>query len=121
MLRLSQLLAASNQPQLQTYNFYQPALQLQQAVAAALPQLQQQQHPLSSPQQQRHASTDAAAVAESSSSNKTPIRYPTKHEQRVAHLKFCQARAAWRRQVSSSSIRSSHNLPVALVSGPVPS
>jgi hypothetical protein len=101
MLRLS-MLAASQQQQLHLHNL-QHICELQQllpaAVAAALRQLQQQHQQVfssSNCEQLRSASTNAAKAT---SSSKPAVKYPSKHEQRVAHLKFCQARAAWRREV----------------------
>lgn len=101
MLRLH-MIATSQQQQLHGRNLQQ-LCELQQllpaAVAAALPQLQQQHHQVfssSSFQQHRSASSNAAQATPSS---KPAVKYPSKHEQRVAHLKFCQARAAWRREV----------------------
>jgi hypothetical protein len=112
MLRLH-LLAATQQPQLHLKDvnkLFQLLRAMPAAVNAALPTVQQQQQllpsslnwlPCSSQQQCCYASTSSSSfAAEAATSSSEPaVHYPTRHEKNIANLRYCQERAAWRRQV----------------------
>lgn len=111
MLRL-QLLAATQQPQLHrqdVHQLFQLLRAMPAAVSAALPTVKQQQLlpsgmnslPCSSQQQCCYASTSSSShAAEAATSSSEPaVHYPTRHEKNIANLKYCQERAAWKRQV----------------------
>jgi len=104
MQRLPQLLAASQLQHIAPCAAEVSKQLLPAAVSATLThhqqQQQQQQWPWGLPPSScRHYCQASTSTQTSSSSSDEPVRYPTQHERRVANLKFCQERAAWRRQV----------------------
>lgn len=108
MLRLPKLLAASQLNQIAPCAAEVSKQLLPEAVSLTHQQQQQQQQQWPwglPPSSCRHYCQASTSTQTSSSSSEEPVRYPTTHERRVANLKFCQERAAWRRQVKQLCVQ----------------